>query len=85
MKKITLLVVLLFTILGYSQDELGKIKQYLNENKATWNLNNQDIQELFIESELSSESTGIHNYFIKQKYVTSGTHDEVTTGFSHTH
>ena len=68
MKKITLLVVILFTILGYSQDELGKIKLYLNENKTTWNLNNQDIQELFIESELSSESTGIHNYFIKQKY-----------------
>lgn len=68
MKKITLLMLLSFTILGFSQDKQGKIRNYINANKAKFELSTQDLQELFIESELSSESTGITSCFVKQKY-----------------
>lgn len=68
MKKITLLLFVFFTVLGFSQDQKAKIQNYINENKAKFKLTSQDIQDLFIESELSSESTGINNYFVKQKY-----------------
>ncbi len=68
MKKITLLMLLSFTIFGFSQDQKTKIQNYINDNKAKFKLTTQDLQEIFIESELSSETTGINNYFVKQKH-----------------
>lgn len=59
---------ILFTVLGFSQDNKGKIQIYLNENKAKFNLNNQDISDWYIESIGSSESTKIDTYWIKQRY-----------------
>ncbi len=68
MKKITSLVMLLFTVLSFSQDINGKIQTYLNENKEKLNLSNLDINDWIVESTGNSESTGIDNYFIKQRY-----------------
>lgn len=68
MKKITLLVVFLFSILGYSQTPLEKIKSYMNDNRSKFALQNQDIADLVIVNDFSSESTGIFNYHVKQKY-----------------
>lgn len=68
MKKITSLLMILFSILGFSQDNKGKIQTYLNENKAKFNLTDQDISDWFVESTGSSESTKIDTYWIKQRY-----------------
>lgn len=68
MKKITSLLMILFSILGFSQENKGKIQNYLNENKAKFNLTEQDISDWFVESTGSSESTKIETYWIKQRY-----------------
>jgi hypothetical protein len=58
MKKITLLVFSLFSILAFSQDNKLKIQDYLNQNKEKFDLTTQDIADWFIESDGNSESTG---------------------------
>jgi hypothetical protein len=68
MKKITSLLMILFSILGFSQDNNGKIQAYLNQNKTKFNLTDQDINDWFVESTGSSESTKIDTYWIKQRY-----------------
>ncbi|WP_300568164.1 T9SS-dependent M36 family metallopeptidase [Flavobacterium sp.] len=68
MKKITLLLFFLISFLGFSQGPKEKIQSYLNENKTTLGLTQQDISDWIIENESSSESTGINNYYIKQRY-----------------
>ena len=59
---------LLFTVLSFSQDINGKIQTYLNENKEKLQLSSKDINDWIVESTGNSESTGIDNYFIKQRY-----------------
>lgn len=68
MKKITLLVVILLSLLGFSQDNKAKIQNYLNQNSIRLNLSNQDINNWFVESTGNSESTKIDTYWIKQQY-----------------
>ncbi len=69
MKKITFLVVLLFSMSGFSQTPLEKIKSYVNDNRSKLNLQNQDISDLVIVNDFSSEVTGILNYHVKQRYA----------------
>lgn len=59
---------ILFTIVGFSQDNKGKIQDYLNRNKTKLNLTSQDINDWIIESTANSESTKITNYYIKQRF-----------------
>lgn len=59
---------ILFTVVGFSQDNTGKIQTYLEQNKTKLNLSNTDISDWFIESIGSSESTKIDTYWIKQRY-----------------
>jgi hypothetical protein len=69
MKKNSLLLLLfLFSIIGYSQDPLQKIKTYLNENRSKIQVQANDISDLVIVNDFSSESTGINNYHVKQRY-----------------
>lgn len=68
MRKITSLLMILFTVVGFSQENKGKIQDYLNRNKTSLNLTSQDISDWTIESTGSSESTNITNYYIKQRY-----------------
>jgi extracellular elastinolytic metalloproteinase len=68
MKKITSLLMILFTVVGFSQENEGKIQDYLNKNKASLNLTSQDISDWKIESTGNSESTKIDTYWIKQRY-----------------
>jgi hypothetical protein len=49
-KKITSLLMVLFTILGFSQDNKGKIQSYLEQNKTKFNLTSQDISDWYIQS-----------------------------------
>lgn len=58
----------LFTILGFSQDNKGKIQTYLEQNKAKFNLTSQDVSDWFIQSTGNSESTKIDTYWILQRY-----------------
>lgn len=53
---------------GFSQTNLEKIQIYLNSNYSKWNLTNQDVLDWTVESEATSKSTKIHNYYIKQRY-----------------
>lgn len=68
MKKITFLLMILFTSLGFSQDVKSKIQSYLEDNKNKLNLTDQDISDWFIESDGNSDVTKIDNYYIKQRF-----------------
>ena len=68
MKKSLLLLFLLTVSLGFSQEPIAKIQEYLTKNKANFELDNQDISDWIIESKTNSEATKIDNYFIKQRY-----------------
>lgn len=68
MKKITLAVIGLVSVFGFSQNINSKIQTYLNQNGPKHNLSAQDVSDWFIESEGNSVSTGISNYYIKQRY-----------------
>ncbi|MFC4741045.1 T9SS-dependent M36 family metallopeptidase [Flavobacterium ponti] len=68
MKK-SLLLLFLFTIsLGFSQEPIAKIQEYLTKNKTKFELTNQDISDWTIESKTNSDATKIDNYFIKQRH-----------------
>lgn len=58
---------LLLSILGFSQTPIEKIKEYANENKVKFGLTSQDISDLVIVNDFSSETTGINNYHVKQR------------------
>ena len=58
---------LLLSILGFSQTPIEKIKKYANENKVKFGLTSQDISDLVIVNDFSSETTGINNYHVKQR------------------
>lgn len=68
-KKVTLVLFCLVSFYGFSQTPLEKIKNYVNDNLAKINVQGQDVADLVIVNEFSSESTGIHNYHVKQRYA----------------
>ncbi|GAA4763483.1 MULTISPECIES: T9SS-dependent M36 family metallopeptidase [Flavobacterium] len=67
MKKITLLFFLFISTAVFSQEPIDKIKKYISENKVKFGLTNQDISDLVIVNDFSSETTGINNYHVKQR------------------
>lgn len=67
-KKITSILMLLITVLGFSQISNQKIQSYLEENKTKLNLTSQDISDWHIQSTGNSESTMIDTYWLVQKY-----------------
>lgn len=68
MKKITLLFIFGFPLLGFSQSKKEKIQTYLNSKHIELALTTADVSDFIIDGETSSESTKINNYFIKQRY-----------------
>lgn len=68
MKKITLGLFFLVPLLGFSQGPLEKIKAYSEKNRTKFSLTNQDISDLVVVNEFSSETTGINNYHVKQRH-----------------
>ncbi len=67
MKKITLLLVFLLPMIGFSQSPDDKIQSYLNSNYGRLGLTNQDVNDWIVESEASSTATNIDNFYIKQR------------------
>jgi extracellular elastinolytic metalloproteinase len=68
MKKITLLILFLIPLIGFSQSNNEKIQSYLNANHGKFKLTVNDVNDWVIESERSSTSTNINNYYVKQRY-----------------
>ena len=69
MRIICCILVSLSSILCFSQKSTEeKIKTFLIENSTKYKLTNNDISDWIIESTCNSETTGIDNYFIKQRY-----------------
>ncbi|HLF51037.1 T9SS-dependent M36 family metallopeptidase [Flavobacterium sp.] len=68
MKKITLLFLFLIPFIGFSQSNNEKIQNYLNANYTKLDLTNNDINDWIVESEASSTSTNINNFYVKQRY-----------------
>jgi extracellular elastinolytic metalloproteinase len=77
-KKITSLLMFLFTVLGFSQVSKEKIQSYLDQNKTKLNLTSQDISDWYIQSTGSSESTKIDTYWLAQKYQGIEIHNAVS-------
>ena len=69
MKIKILLLILLFALSGFSQSPLEKIQRFITENRSKFNLQKQDVEDLIIVNDFNSESTGIFNYHVKQKYA----------------
>lgn len=68
MRKITSALFFLVPLLGISQTAEQKIQAYLDANRAKYGLSAQDVSDWSVESKLNSESTGIDNFFVKQRY-----------------
>ena len=68
MKKISLLFLLICTLLSNAQQSKSIIQSYLDNHYTNLNVTLSDVQDWIIESEAYSESTGITNYYIKQRY-----------------
>ena len=64
-----LLKFLLFTcILGFSQTDSLKIQKFIDQNKDRLGLTNLESKQWLIQSQTSSETTGITNYLVMQTY-----------------
>lgn len=67
-KKSALILCCLCSFLGFSQTPLENIKKYVNDNISKIGVQPQDVSDLVIVNDFSSESTGINNYHVKQRY-----------------
>jgi len=67
-KKSALILCCLCSFFGFSQTPLENIKKYVNDNIAKIGVQPQDVADLVIVNDFSSESTGIANYHVKQRY-----------------
>lgn len=67
MKKITFSLLLL-SALGFAQSPNEKIQSYLNSNYQKLGLSKQDVSDWVIDTEASSTSTNITNYYVKQQF-----------------
>ncbi|GEP49716.1 peptidase M36 [Flavobacterium noncentrifugens] len=68
MKKITLLIVFLVSLTGFSQDKAQKIQAYFNSNYAKMGLLKQDVSDWAIAGENYSETTKITSVHVAQRY-----------------
>lgn len=68
MKKQLLFIFVFFTSLIFSQSPSQKIQSYINNNYKSLNLSSSETSNWILESETSSETTGITNYLVMQTY-----------------
>ncbi len=68
MKRILLLFALLICMSGFSQSNKQKIHSRLNTEMKNFGLTTQDIADWVVESEVTSETTKITNYYIVQRH-----------------
>ena len=68
MKKQLFFVFVFLTSFGFSQNSSQKIQNFIDENYTKLNISASEKSNWIIESETSSESTGITNYLVLQTY-----------------
>jgi hypothetical protein len=68
MKKIILLFALLICLTGFSQTSKQKIQSRINIDMKKFGLTSKDVSDWVIESEATSETTKITNYYIVQRH-----------------
>ena len=68
MKKQLLFIFVFFTSLIFSQNSSQKIQSYISNNYKSLNISFSETSKWIIESETSSETTGITNYLVMQTY-----------------
>ncbi len=66
MKKQLLFVFMFFASFGFSQNPSQKIQSYINGNYSKLNISPSELNNWILETETSSESTGITNYLVLQ-------------------
>lgn len=67
MKKITLFLFFLIPILGFSQAPIEKIKNYMTENRAKFNLTSSDVSDLVITNDFVTADNNVFIYHVKQR------------------
>jgi hypothetical protein len=68
MKKQLLFVFAFFVSFGFSQSPSQKIQNYISENQSKLNISATEVSNWIVQSETSSETTGITNYLVMQTY-----------------
>lgn len=68
MKKITLLIVFLVSLTGFSQEKQQKLQAYFDSNYSKSGLTKQDVSDWVISSENYSDATKISNVHVTQRY-----------------
>ena len=68
MKKITLLTVFLFSLIGFAQTNKQIVQSYLDANRIKLDLTENDLSDWTIESEVLGEGTKITSCYIVQRY-----------------
>lgn len=68
MKKFLLSFLVLLTSFGFSQNSSQKIQSYINNHYPKLNISASELTQWNIESETSSETTGITNFLVQQTY-----------------
>ncbi len=68
MKKITLLIVFLVSLTGFSQEKQQKLQAYFDSNYSKSGLTKQDVSDWVISSENYSDVTKISNVHVTQRY-----------------
>ena len=68
MKNNLLLLFLFISFIGFSQSPKELIQNYLGSSRTETGLASSDVEDWIIESETTSATTGISNYYVKQRY-----------------
>lgn len=68
MKKTTLLIAFLFSLVAVSQTTQQKIQSYLDANSARFGISKQDVSDWQIESEVPGAGTGITSIHFTQRH-----------------
>jgi len=68
MKRILLLLVMLICMSGFSQTNKQKIQSQLSTEMKKFGLTTKDIADWVVESEVTSETTKITNFYIVQRH-----------------
>lgn len=68
MKKITLLVVFLSSLAGYSQANKQKIQAYYDSKLSQYALTSQDVSDLYLRNEVIGNGTKITSCYVIQRY-----------------
>lgn len=77
MKRILPIILLLFSLLSFSQENKEIIEEFLRMNKEQFSLNNSDIEDWIITNEVPSRKETVTHIYIQQQYKGVPIHNAV--------